>query len=29
LNRIAAHIQTAKTLNLLFEHAWKVAEESA
>jgi trigger factor len=29
LNRIAAHIQTEKTLNFLFEHARKVAEESA
>jgi trigger factor len=28
LNRIAAHIQTEKTLNFLFEHARKVAEES-
>lgn len=29
LNRIASHIQTEKTLNFLFEHARKVAEESA
>jgi trigger factor len=28
LNRIASHIQTEKTLNFLFEHARKVAEES-
>ena len=27
LNRIASHIQTDKTLNFLFEHARKVAEE--
>jgi trigger factor len=29
LNRIASHIQTEKTLNYLFEHARKVAEETA
>jgi trigger factor len=28
LNRIASHIQTEKTLNFLFEHARKVADES-
>ena len=27
LNRIASHIQTEKTLNFLFEHSRKVAEE--
>ncbi len=29
LNRIASHIQTEKTLNYLFEHSRKVAEETA
>jgi len=28
LNRIASHIQTEKTLNFLFEHARKVAEDN-
>jgi hypothetical protein len=27
LGRIASHIQTEKTLNFLFEHAQKTAEE--